>query len=138
MGDPKKRILVASADPAKLQAPLRLLRDTPHEITVLSPADSVAGLDGAAGFDLLIVDIEPPELAGFDVVRAWRRQPGGERPVLAVSRAFKWWFASDKRAFRAHLERLAAIPGLTRVIVAHGKTVEDDPARRLREAAAGI
>lgn len=55
-----------------------------------------------------------------------------------VSRIFRWFVMKDRRAFRAHLERLADTPDLRRVVVAHYRTIEDDPAGALRSAAAAL
>ncbi|HVO19512.1 MAG TPA: hypothetical protein VMU15_09670 [Anaeromyxobacter sp.] len=44
----------------------------------------------------------------------------------------------DRAALRAHLERLAASPGLTRILLSHGPVVERDPAGVLRRIAGGL
>jgi hypothetical protein len=54
---------------------------------------------------------------------------------LSVPRYMRWLFLKDKKAFAAHLERLAATPGLTRILVGHGTPVTDDPAGKLQAAA---
>src|SRR5262249_24376514 len=48
----------------------------------------------------------------------------------SVPRIFRWFFLKDKKAFSAHIERLADLPGLKRVIVSHGKMLEDGAALR--------
>jgi len=55
-----------------------------------------------------------------------------------VSNLFKWFVISDKRAFRAHMERLADLPGLRRVIVSHHQTIDTDVAATLRSAVASL
>ncbi|MBS1149968.1 MAG: Methanol oxidation glmU-like protein [Myxococcaceae bacterium] len=52
--------------------------------------------------------------------------------------AFKHLFTSDRAALRAHFERLAALPGLTRIIPCHGPALTTDPAGTLRRVAAAI
>lgn len=59
---------------------------------------------------------------------------GGPR----VTRVGKLAFVKDKDAFRRHLERLAARPGLRRVIVSHVDVIEQAPAEALRRAAAAL
>jgi hypothetical protein len=59
---------------------------------------------------------------------------GGPR----VSRIAKLFVVKDRKAFRAHLDRLAETPGLARVIVSHGRMVTDDPAGMIRTAAATV
>lgn len=72
-------------------------------------------------------------LSGF-ILRHVTGSSGGPR----VSRLVRTFVLKDKRAFRAHLERLAATPGLRRIVVAHHQTIEDEPARALREVAATL
>jgi len=70
---------------------------------------------------------------GF-VFKHLTRSTGGPR----VTRVGKLFMVEDAAAFRAHLERLAATPGLARVIVSHGDMVTDDPAGMVRAAAATL
>lgn len=49
---------------------------------------------------------------------------------------FRFLFMNDRARLRAHLERLAALPGLVRLVPFHGALVEDEPAAALRKAAA--
>ncbi len=51
---------------------------------------------------------------------------------------FKLFFTRDKPALRRDLERLAALPGLTRLVPCHGDVVSADAAGALRRAAATI
>ena len=55
-----------------------------------------------------------------------------------VTSITRWLLVKDKRAFRADLEALAATPGLTRIIVAHGDVIDDDAAGVLRSVAATL
>ena len=60
----------------------------------------------------------------------------GSAPGPRVSRLAKLLIVKDKKAFRAELERYAAIPDLVRLIVAHEKVAKGDLARAaLLEAA---
>jgi hypothetical protein len=56
------------------------------------------------------------------------------KPCVEVG--MKWLMISDKKAFRAHLESLAALPRLTHVVVSHHKVIVDDPAAVLRQVVA--
>lgn len=60
----------------------------------------------------------------------------GSAPGPRVSRLARLWYVKDQPALRAHLERLAALPDLVRLIVSH-ENVEHGPAAAgaLREAA---
>jgi len=53
----------------------------------------------------------------------------GSAPGPRVSRLAKLVFIKDKRALRADFERLAELPGLTRLIVAHEKVASGPDAR---------
>ena len=60
----------------------------------------------------------------------------GSAPGPRVSRLAKLVFVKDKRALRSHLERLAAIPDLTRLIVAHEKVASGPAAAEALKRAA--
>jgi hypothetical protein len=49
---------------------------------------------------------------------------------------FRLVFVVNRQSLRAHLERLASTPGLARLVPCHGSIVEQEPAARLRAAAA--
>ena len=57
---------------------------------------------------------------------------------VAVPRFARWFFVKDKPAFVSHLERLAATPGLRRILVGHGRPIDEDPAAALRACAAQL
>ena len=50
--------------------------------------------------------------------------------------AFRLLFMSDRARLRAHLERLAGLPGLARVVPFHGRAIDEDAAGALRRVAA--
>jgi hypothetical protein len=52
----------------------------------------------------------------------------------SVPRIFRWFFVKDKSVFIAHMEKLAAIADLKRVIVSHGKMMDQKPADDLKMA----
>lgn len=60
----------------------------------------------------------------------------GSAPGPRVSRLAKLTLVKDKRALRGALERLAKLPGLTRLIVAHEKVAHGGDARAALEQAA--
>jgi hypothetical protein len=49
---------------------------------------------------------------------------------------FKMLFTRDKAALKSHLERLAALPGLERIVPCHGKITNRDAAATLEQVAA--
>ncbi len=56
---------------------------------------------------------------------------GGPR----VTRLFRLLAVKDRDRFRAHLERLAATPGLVRIIVSHHQVIDDSPGEALLRVA---
>lgn len=72
-------------------------------------------------------------VSGF-ILRHITQSSGGPR----VSRLIRLFLLKDKAAFRANLERLAELPRLRRIVVAHHETIEDDPAGVLRQVAATL
>lgn len=55
-----------------------------------------------------------------------------------VTRIVKLFVIADRAAFKAHLARLADLPGLQRIIVSHHETIGRDPAGALRGVAAAL
>ncbi len=55
-----------------------------------------------------------------------------------VTNIARWLIVAEKPSFRAHLERLAALPGLRRWIPSHGSPVESDAAGVLKTVAATL
>ncbi len=54
---------------------------------------------------------------------------------LSVPRVMRWIGMSNRDAVADCLSRLADLPGLTRILVGHGKTVSERPAESLKAAA---
>jgi hypothetical protein len=60
----------------------------------------------------------------------------GSAPGPRVSRLARWVYVKDQPALRAHLERLAKLPDLVRLIVAHENVARGaEAAAALRQAA---
>lgn len=93
---------------------------------------------GGDGTSLVFNDaiFNMPHGAGFTgfVLRRVTGSTGGPR----VSRVLKWLVLADKAAFRAHLEELAKLPDLKRILVSHHETITDDPAGTLARVAAAV
>ncbi len=76
---------------------------------------------------------DAPGFTGF-VLKHLTASTGGPR----VSRVSRFFLVKDKSAFRAHLERLGALPGLTRVLVSHHETIDREPGKVLSQVAASL
>lgn len=96
---------------------------------VKSPSGHVTVVFNDAVFNM-------PHGTGFSgwVFRNITQSTGGPR----ISRVVKLFVIKDREAFRAHLTRLAALPGLYRMIVSHHRTAEGDAAEALRQAIATL
>jgi len=93
---------------------------------------------GDDGTSLVLNDavFNMPHLSGFTgfMFRRITDSSGGPR----VSRLLKWLVIADKAAFRGHLERLAKLPDLRRIVVSHHEVITDDPAGTLARVAAAM
>jgi hypothetical protein len=117
------------------------------------PADDVVAyqvLDGTGGQEGAVIVRQPdgvtvilndavfnmPHLPGFHgfVLKHVTGSSGGPK----VSRVMRLFVIKDRAAFRRHLERLAALPGLRQVVVAHHQTIDRDPATVLAAVAATL
>lgn len=77
----------------------------------------------------------PKGSGGLDIFIFWLLGSVGDLRVTRLA----WLLAvSNKKALRRHLERLADIPGLARIIPTHGLDVTGDAAAALRSAAARL
>jgi hypothetical protein len=63
---------------------------------------------------------------------------GGIKGRLGVARIMRVMMMTDRAAARAGLEKLAEIPGITLLSVAHGRPVRGDVSEALREAASRL
>jgi hypothetical protein len=90
-----------------------------------------------AGTTLIFSDAvfnQPHLPGGFGFVYKLIGSSGGPRVTPLVKLAM----VKDKRAFRAHLLRLADTPSLRRVVLAHGARVEAEAPAFLRQVAATV
>jgi hypothetical protein len=56
----------------------------------------------------------------------------------SVPRAQRWLVVSDRASFRGHLEEMASVPNLARVLVGHGSTISENAAATLRDVASEL
>ena len=104
----------------------------------LNEAEGVMVVKDEGGTSLIFTDavFNMPHLHGIKgfVLKHITGSSGGPK----VSNLMRWFVVKDKAAYRANLERLAAIPDLRRILVAHHETIETDPRGALRKIAATI
>ncbi|GLC91298.1 hypothetical protein Tamer19_07060 [Cupriavidus sp. TA19] len=114
-----KRILVVDDNSDAAESTAMLLGLEGHEVKVAS--DGPSALQGAADFhpDVILLDIGPPEMDGYEVARRLRVMPGfAETTLIALS-----GYAGEEHLERArqagfdhHLVKPAALAQLTQLI----------------------
>ena len=122
------------ADPLVELLPLRGLKNREGVIIVREPGRE----PGRERLFLVFNDtlFNMPHLHGFTgfILQHITQSTGGPR----ITRIARWFLIADKRAFAAHLRELAALPGLTAVIVSHHLPILEDSRGVLESVAATI
>jgi hypothetical protein len=114
--------------------------DAPHDDTVRMIAmdgcafDVLLEVRSADGVTLVFCDaiLNVPKRSG---IAGFMLSPTGQ---VSVPRFARWLGVKDKRAFAAHLERLAGTPELRRLMFGHGEPITDDAPGALRRVAAQV
>jgi hypothetical protein len=94
--------------------------------------EGYAEVKSADGVTLVVNDVicNRPKLGG---VMGFFLGPTGQP---SVPRFTRWFVVKERALLGEHVDRLAAIPGLRRVILSHGENLIADPAANLRTARA--
>jgi CheY-like chemotaxis protein len=79
-----KRILVVDDSPVILAALKHALVEAGYEVETRASVEEV-GARGAEGFDLILMDVQMPELYGDDVAMALRAERGIRAPIYLFS-----------------------------------------------------
>ena len=79
-----KRVLIVDDSPLILAAAEHALRDAGFEVSTRTSVSDV-GARGAEGFDLILMDVQMPELYGDDVATILRTERGVETPIYLFS-----------------------------------------------------
>ena len=80
------RILLAEDNPVNQEVAASMLRKRGHQVDVV--ADGRAAVQAAAGnaYDVVLMDIQMPEMDGFEATQAIRATPtGGQLPIIALT-----------------------------------------------------
>jgi len=140
---PKAKVVAPGASKKRVDkvVPVDALTDAaPADATVkLSPLEGcpiegVLEVTSESGVTLTFCDavLNMPKL-GFPMSMML-----GPTGTISAPRVMRMLGIKDKKAFAAHLERLAATPRLERLTFGHGKPITDDPAGALRTVVAQI
>ncbi len=83
-----KSILLAEDSLINQKLAIGLLERWGHRVTVANNGVEAVNLSGAGAFDLILMDVQMPELDGLDATRAIRlreQQAGGHLPIIAMT-----------------------------------------------------
>ncbi len=85
---PRLRVLLAEDHPVNQKVATRMLQDQGHAVTLV--VDGRAAVDAVAStpFDVVLMDIQMPEMDGFEALAAIRgreARPGPRLPILALT-----------------------------------------------------
>ena len=115
------RILVVDDNPAALYATARVLRSAGYE--VLEATTGAAGLEAAPFADLVVLDINLPDMDGFEVCRRIRASPRtAGLPVLHLSATFTQ-SADYTQGFEAGADSYLTRPVEAPVLIATVRTL---------------
>ena len=109
--------------------------EAPRDATVqLNPIDGMPGesvLEIRSGDDLTVVFCDAiMNLPKVGLPMSIIVGPSGR---VAAPRMARWLMMKDKKAVVGTLDRIAAAPGLRRILVGHGRPITEDPAGALRQ-----
>jgi signal transduction histidine kinase/DNA-binding response OmpR family regulator len=86
--NPKLRILVAEDNPINQHLALRLLEGEGHTVELAPTGREAVRLHTKAQFDLILMDVQMPEMDGFEAtheIRAAERATGEHTPIIAMT-----------------------------------------------------
>src|SRR5262249_48601913 len=82
------RVLVAEDNPGNPRAAVRLLEKRGHAVVLAANGKDALALTERQAFDLVLMDLEMPELGGFDTTAAIREREktsGPRLPIIAMT-----------------------------------------------------
>jgi CheY-like chemotaxis protein len=98
---PSLKVLVAEDNPVNSLIAMKFLEGMGHAPTLVTTGQEVLERMRREHFDLVLMDIQMPEMDGLEatsVIRSWPRSEGGETPIVAMTAHA---FSSDTDRFMA-------------------------------------
>jgi signal transduction histidine kinase/CheY-like chemotaxis protein len=98
---PSLRILVAEDNPVNSLIAMKFLEGMGHAPTLATTGQEVVERMRQERFDLVLMDIQMPEMDGLEatrIIRSWPREKGGETPIVAMTAHA---YTSDTERFMA-------------------------------------
>src|SRR5207249_3224772 len=83
-----RRILVAEDNAVNQRLLLRMLEKRGYTVVVAGTGREALAAIERQSFDLVLMDVQMPEMGGFEAtlaIRAWERQTGTHLPIIAVT-----------------------------------------------------
>jgi|GEM_PF-1684017 len=98
--EPPMRILVAEDNAVNQQVALRLLKNRGHHVDVVGDGREAVRAVSSLPYDLVLMDVQMPEMDGLAATRAIRALPGpaGRVPIVAMTATVTNGFAETCRA----------------------------------------
>jgi two-component system, sensor histidine kinase and response regulator len=105
------KILLAEDNAVNQQLARRLLEKQGHSVIVAENGRVAVALAAQQQFDLILMDVQMPEMNGFEAtaaIREWESKSGGHLPIIAMTaNAMK---GDEKRCLQAGMDAYVAKP----------------------------